>query len=114
LIADAVEMSGITARSKRPSKDRDFLRALWRLANHPKPNVKHLRNRLKTLQPGVAKRYLDERSERLIPRVFRGQSASAGFLAWAETASGEMLVETIKTLASGGGNLVQGRSRGKR
>jgi hypothetical protein len=88
----------------------DALRALWHLSHDPDPSVGQLRARLKKL-PRRALRYVEDRAEQVIPRLFPGHSCDGGFLAWADTASSDMLLRSIRALSAEGGRIVPGRTR---
>lgn len=88
----------------------DALRSVWRLAHHDGPSIGLLRIRVKALPRGAIE-YIDRRARSLISRLFPGDSADTGFLAWAEKADGDKLVRALRVLAAEGGKLAD-RSRG--
>jgi hypothetical protein len=55
---------------------------------------------------------LNYRAEIILPRLFAGESAADGFLAWAKTAEDSKLVTALGALSADGANTVTGRSRG--
>jgi hypothetical protein len=69
-----------------------------------------LRARLHRL-PRRAMDELDTRAQHLIPRLFPGETADQGFLAWAKGAAGKKLIEAVRVLSADGGQRVS-RSRG--
>jgi hypothetical protein len=76
--------------------------------------VGQLRARLYKL-PKEAVEYLDTRAGCLIPRLFPGEFANHGFLAWAKNADAERFVEAICVLTAEGARRVsRSRGRGKR
>jgi hypothetical protein len=91
---------------------RDALRDLWRLSHEADDDisVRLLRARLLRL-PKLALDYLDMRARLTSPELF--DSVDFAFLAWAEKADAEKLVEMIHILSADGARLVS-RSRGKR
>ena len=92
----------------------DALRSVWRLAHQDGPSIGLLRIRVKALPEGAIA-YVNGRAKRLITRLFPGDSADTGFLAWAERADGEKLVRALQILTAEGGKLAdRSRGRGKR
>ena len=93
---------------------RDALRDLWRLSHEADDDisVRLLRARLPCL-PKLALDYLDMRARLTSPELF--DSVDFAFLAWAEKADAEKLVEMIHRLSADGARLVsRRRGRGKR
>ncbi len=90
---------------------RDALRAIWTLAHADDPSAAVLRGRLSSL-PKRALDYIDDRAIRVIPRLFPGERAESGFLAWADTVDGKKLIEAAAALSGEGARVVAGRSRG--
>jgi hypothetical protein len=90
---------------------RDALRAIWTLARADDPSAALLRGRLRSL-PKRALDYIDDRAVRVIPRLFPGEQAESGFLAWADTVDGKKLIEAAAVVSAQGARVVPGRSRG--
>ena len=93
---------------------RNALRDLWRLSHEADDDisVRLLRARLPRL-PKLALDYLDMRARLTSPELF--DSVDFAFLAWAEKADAEKLVEMIQILSVDGARLVsRSRGRGKR
>jgi hypothetical protein len=90
----------------------DALRKLWQLAHDPDPAIGQLRSRLRSLPPR-ALHYIDGRARRVIPRLFVGNSCENGLIAWADVASGDMLVRAVRVLSAEGGRPIPGRLRAK-
>jgi hypothetical protein len=88
----------------------EALRQLWFLAHEKDVPVRQLRTQLNHL-PRRAVEYLDLRAEHVIPSLFPGEAADHGFLAWAQSAVGEKLVQAVCVVSSEGGQRVS-RSRG--
>jgi len=93
-----------------PRQTHEALRQLWSLAHEEDCPVGQLRARLHRL-PRKAVEYLDMRAERVLPRLFAGENAEHGFLAWAKDAPREKLVRATAAISAEGGQLVS-RSRG--
>jgi hypothetical protein len=92
----------------------EALRQLWFLAHEDDCPVGQLRARLNRL-PGKAVEYLDMRAERVIPRLFPGENADHGYLAWAKRAHGAKLIRaTCVVSADGGQRVARSRGPGKR
>src|SRR6185312_10087730 len=70
----------------------EALRDLWFLAQEHDPRVGQIRTRVITL-PAKALEYIDDRAANVLPRLFPGDSAEGGFVAWARQAEGKKLIE---------------------
>ena len=100
----------VASSTTTPREAHDALRSVWRLVHHDGPSIGLIRIRVKALPKGAIE-YIDRRFRRLITRLFPGDSADTGFLAWAEKADGEKLVRALRVLTAEGGKLAD-RSRG--
>jgi len=111
-----VEWSMAVFRQRKPTggfrQAHDALRAIWRLAHEDDPRPALLRQRIRAL-PIQAIEYVNGRTAHVIPRLFSGDTADDGFLAWAEKADGDKLVSASRVITAEGARLVQGRTQGK-
>jgi hypothetical protein len=91
----------------------DALRSIWLLAHEDDPQIGLLRARIKRL-PKSAIDYINRRAPRVIPKLFPGEPLQGGgFLAWSEKANGGKLIHALRVLSADGGQIVDGRSRGR-
>lgn len=92
----------------------DELAEVYHLANDADPDAVSpalLRVRLDELS-SPALEQIEKHAARVIPLMFPGESVELGFLEWAKTAEGGMLVRAVAALSADGAQIVSGRSRG--
>jgi hypothetical protein len=118
-IEDSISRFLLVEPSGGLRKAHDALRAIWSLARADDPQVAVLRERVRGLR-GVALEYIGRRAARLIRRLFPNDlfeeisfSEGGGFVAWADTASGDKLARALRILTANGAQIVLGRSRGR-